>query len=337
VGEGRLFLSNGVTPIPDSSGLAALLDRYLAQLGDAIDQRSTGQVSLISNEAWAQHEAAKMEMLALVRRHRARLLHWRSPVEVAATGLDPHALTIGFARRFATYKRAPLIFRNPERLKRILNDPEGPVQIVFSGKAHPADEPGKAFIQSVYQYSRQPGFAGRLVFVEDYDANIARHLVAGVDIWLNNPRRPLEASGTSGQKAGLNGAPNFSVLDGWWREGYDGTNGWAIGAEREYPNEAVQDEADALSLYAILENQIIPSYYRRNKDGIPEDWLKTMRASMMTIGPDYSFDRMLQEYVLKFYDPADALGRRVVDDGAGARWRRGSAGCGRAGAGFHQR
>ena len=181
-------------------------------------------------------------------------------------------------RRFATYKRATLLFRDPERLKRILNDPDRPVQLIFAGKAHPADEPGKAFIQSVYQFSRQPGFAGKIVFVEDYDTNIGRHLVAGVDVWLNNPRRPLEASGTSGQKAGLNGVPNFSVLDGWWREGYDGTNGWAIGAEREYPNEAAQDEADALSLYAILENQIIPAYYRRNDDGIPEAGCRIMRG-----------------------------------------------------------
>lgn len=329
------YVTNGVhTDTWIHPGLASLLDQYLApNWRDAIDQRSTwaGVMDIPDGALWAQHEAAKLELLALVReRTAAQLLRvGASPVEVnaAATGLDPHALTIGFARRFATYKRATLIFRNPERLKRILNDPERPVQIVFSGKAHPADEPGKAFIQSVYQYSRQPGFAGRIVFVEDYDANIARHLVAGVDIWLNNPRRPLEASGTSGQKAGLNGAPNFSVLDGWWREGYDGTNGWAIGAEREYPNEAVQDEADALSLYAILENQIIPTYYRRNKDGIPESWLKIMRASMMTIGPDYSFDRMLQEYFLKFYDPADALGRRVVDGGCAgalalATWQR---------------
>lgn len=308
-------------------GLAALLDRHLApNWRDAIDERQTwaGVVDIPADALWSQHQVAKMEMLALVReRTAAQLLRTgAAPADVnaAATGLDPHALTIGFARRFATYKRATLLFRNPERLKRILNDPERPVQIIFAGKAHPADEPGKAFIQSVYQFSRQPGFAGKVIFVEDYDANIGRHLVAGVDVWLNNPRRPLEASGTSGEKAGLNGAPNFSVLDGWWREGYDGTNGWAIGAEREYPNEAAQDEADALSLYAILENQIVPAFYRRNEAGIPEEWLKVVRASIMTVGPDYSFDRMLKEYVAKFYAPADKLGRRVGDDDhAGAR------------------
>ena len=201
-----------------------------------------------------------------------------------------------------------------------MHDPDRPVQIIFSGKAHPADEPGKAFIQAIYQMSKQPDFAGKIVFVEDYDANIARHLVAGVDVWLNNPRRPLEASGTSGQKAGLNGVPNFSVLDGWWREGYDGQNGWAIGAEREYPNEAAQDEADALSLYSTLENVIVPLFYDRDAAGLPAGWLAMMRASMATVAPDFSFDRMLKEYVSKFYLPAGVLGRRV--DGpsyAGAR------------------
>lgn len=309
-------------------GLARLLDQHLdAHWRDAIDERATwlGVRDIPDSDLWAQHLAAKREMLALVRERTAAQLQrtGAAPADVnaAATGLDPHALTIGFARRFATYKRATLLFRNPERLKQILNDPQRPVQIIFAGKAHPADEPGKSFIQAVYQFSRQPGFAGKIVFVEDYDANIGRHLVSGVDVWLNNPRRPLEASGTSGEKAGLNGAPNFSVLDGWWRESYDGTNGWAIGAEREYPNEAVQDEADALSLYAILENQIIPAFYHRNDEGISEDWLEIMRASIMTVGPDFSFDRMLKDYVRKFYSVADALGRRVyrAPDRAGAR------------------
>jgi starch phosphorylase len=169
--------------------------------------------------------------------------------------------------------------------------------------------------------SKQPDFAGKIIFVEDYDANIARHLVAGVDLWLNNPRRPLEASGTSGQKAGLNGVPNFSVLDGWWREGYDGHNGWAIGAEREYPTEAAQDEADALSLYSTLEEVIVPLFYERDIiSDLPEGWLTVMRSSIATVAPDFSFDRMLKEYVYKFYLPAGDLGRRV--DGpnyAGAR------------------
>ena len=316
------YVTNGVhTDTWAHPALIALLDQYLnPNWRDEIDKRSTwaGVADILDEELWGQHLAAKRDMLALVRERLAiQLLRTGAPpadVNAAATGLDPYALTIGFARRFATYKRATLLFRNPERLKRILNDPDRPVQFIFSGKAHPADEPGKAFIQQVYQYSRQPGFQGKIVFVEDYDTNIARHLVSGVDVWMNNPRRPLEASGTSGEKAGLNGAPNFSVLDGWWRESYDGTNGWAIGAEREYPNDAAQDEADALSLYAILENQIVPTYYRRNELGIPDGWLKIMRASIMTVAPDFSFDRMLKDYLAKFYVPAGELGSRVYQD-----------------------
>jgi starch phosphorylase len=321
-------VTNGVhTDTWAHPGLVALLNRYLnPNWRDAIDQRSTwGPVcDILDGELWSEHQVAKREMLDLVReRLAAQLMRTGAPpadVNAAATGLDPNALTIGFARRFATYKRATLLFRNPERLKKILNDPDRPVQVIFAGKAHPADEPGKAFIQAVYQYSRQPGFQGKIVFVEDYDTNIARKLVSGVDVWLNNPRRPLEASGTSGEKAGLNGVPNFSVLDGWWRESYDGTNGWAIGAEREYPSEAAQDEADALSLYAIVENQIVSSYYRRSDAGLPEDWLKTMRASIMTVAPDYSFDRMMKDYLALFYLPAGELGNRVYQDNcAGAR------------------
>ncbi len=299
--------------------LTKLLDRFLGPAWrDAIDDRATwAKVAEIPDEAlWAQHNHAKVEMIGLVRsRVAAQLLRVAAPpaeVNAAAKALDPHALTIGFARRFATYKRATLIFRDQERLKRLLNDPQRPVQFIFAGKAHPADEPGKAFIQQVYQISRHPDFAGKILFVEDYDANIARHLVAGVDVWLNNPRRPLEASGTSGEKAGLNGVPNFSVLDGWWSEGFDGTNGWAIGAEREYASEAAQDEADALSLYATLESEIVPSYYSRDERDISQGWLQVMRATMSTVAPDYSFDRMLKEYVAKFYLPAGALGGQVA-------------------------
>ena len=306
--------------------LARLLDGNLEPgWRDRMDDPETWRaVARIPDAAlWQQHNDAKQEMLALVRERRVRQLlrQGASPAEVNAAEcmLDPRALTIGFARRFATYKRATLIFRDPERLKRILNDPQRPVQIIYAGKAHPADEPGKAFIQAISELSHQPGFAGRVVFVEDYDANIARRLVAGVDIWLNNPRRPLEASGTSGQKAGLNGVPNFSALDGWWCEGYDGQNGWAIGAEREYSSEAVQDEADALSLYATLENCIIPLYYTRDPAGIPAGWLETMRRSIASIAPGFSTHRMLKEYVGAYYVPSSVLGRRLSADGfAGA-------------------
>ncbi len=186
--------------------------------------------------------------------------------------LDPDAFVIGFARRFATYKRATLIFRDPERLARILNHPERPVQIVFAGKAHPADEAGKALIQQVYRFSRSDQFRGKVVLLENYDIEMARYLVSGTDLWLNNPIRPHEASGTSGQKAALNGQPNCSILDGWWAEGYNGKNGWAIGEEREYHDPEVQAEADSLSLYQVLEEQIIPAYYDRGPDNLPHGW-----------------------------------------------------------------
>ncbi|MCX7669088.1 MAG: alpha-glucan family phosphorylase, partial [Anaerolineae bacterium] len=298
--------------------LAALFDRYL-DFGwrTAIDDPTTwAAVERIPDaELWAQHTRARSQMLELVRRRTARQLSrtGATPAEVAVAvrGLDPRALTIGFARRFATYKRATLIFSDPERLKRILNDPERPVQIIFAGKAHPADEPGKAFIQQIYQLSHQPGFAGRILFVEEYDTNIARHLVAGVDLWLNNPRRPNEASGTSGQKAGLNGIPNFSVLDGWWCEGYDGTNGWAIGLDGEYADTAAQDAADALSLYDTLEHVIVPLFYDRGPDGIPHGWLAKMRNSIKTVAPAFSLTRMLKEYCEKYYFAASRFSQQM--------------------------
>ncbi len=214
-------------------------------------------------------------------------------------------MTIGFARRFATYKRATLIFRDLERIKRILNDPERPVQLIFAGKAHPADEPGKALIKQIHQLSRQEGFEGRVIFLENYDIYMARQLVQGTDVWLNNPRRPLEASGTSGQKAGANGVPNLSVLDGWWVEGYNGRNGWAIGEGREYPNEEAQDEADALSLYNLLEDAVVPLYYE-TKEGDPRPWLAYVRESIRSIAPRFSTRRMLKEYLAAYYMPAIA-------------------------------
>lgn len=214
---------------------------------------------------------------------------------------DPSALTLGFARRFATYKRAVLMFHDPERLKRILNHPERPVQILFSGKAHPADDPGKQFILQVVQRSREPGFAGRIAFIQDYDINVARYLVQGADVWLNNPRRPLEASGTSGMKASLNGAPNFSVLDGWWREGFTGSNGWSIGADANWDDQNAQDANDAESFYATMENEIAPLYYARGADGVPHGWVRTMKAAIKTVAPRFSTQRMVKEYVEKYY------------------------------------
>lgn len=219
--------------------------------------------------------------------------------------LNPDVLTLGFARRFATYKRAVLMFRNLDRLGSILNNPECPVQIVFSGKAHPADDPGKEFIREIIRFTETPGMEGRVFFVEDYDIGIARHLIQGVDVWTNTPRRPLEASGTSGQKAALNGIPNFSVLDGWWREGYiPGENGWSIGADHTWDDANAQDAADAESFISTLEHDIVPLFYRRDADGIPHGWVRLMKSTIRTLAPRFITRRMVKEYVTRYYIPA---------------------------------
>jgi starch phosphorylase len=254
---------------------------------------------------WEIRKALKRRLVQFIRKRAAeRLVRLQaSPVDIEATKklLDPDALTIGFARRFATYKRATLMFRDVERLKRILNQPARAVQIVFSGKAHPADEPGKDLIRAVVHYSMQPGLAGRIIFLEDYGIEAARMLVQGVDVWLNNPRRPLEACGTSGQKAGLNGALNLSVLDGWWIEGFNGANGWAIGdPTRALDSPEAQDETDAQSLYSLLENEVVPLFYQREADGIPHAWLAKSAEAIRTITPAFCARRMLKEYVTRY-------------------------------------
>jgi glycogen phosphorylase len=228
------------------------------------------------------------------------------PVQVVSSGvlINPYALTIGFARRFATYKRASLVLSDIGRLLDMVNRPNKPVQIIFAGKAHPADEPGKQLIQQVYRTVKKAETGGRIVFLEDYDMNMARYLVQGVDVWMNTPRRPYEASGTSGMKAAVNGALNFSVLDGWWREAYNGKNGWAIGEDKEYESSDAQDAADAESLYNTLENEIIPLYYDRNSSDMSHGWVARMIESMKTNIPQFSTRRMVKEYVEKFYTKA---------------------------------
>lgn len=266
-------------------------------------------------ELWEVRRHLKRKLMMYLRdRSRSK---WLSdgihPVQVVAGGalLDPYALTIGFARRFATYKRANLIFRDTERILNLINNHNRPVQIIFAGKAHPADEPGKLIIQEIYRMVKKAECGGRLVFVEDYDMNIARYLVQGVDVWLNTPRRPMEASGTSGEKAALNGVLNFSVLDGWWREGYNGKNGWAIGSEKDYADPNVQDESDALSLYETLENEIIPMYYEnRTPTGIPIDWMEYMKETIRTCGPNFSMRRMVKEYTTDLYIPSIENGKK---------------------------
>ncbi|MBO8138293.1 MAG: alpha-glucan family phosphorylase [Desulfotomaculum sp.] len=214
--------------------------------------------------------------------------------------LNPEALTIGFARRFATYKRATLLLRDKQRLARMLGDPERPVQIIFAGKAHPADQPGKEFIKQIYDISNEEPFKGKIVFLEDYDINMARYLVQGVDVWLNTPRWPMEASGTSGMKAGLNGILNCSVLDGWWPEAYNGQNGFAVGDDKQYFSEEEQDRDDAHYLYTILEEQVIPGYYDR-KNGLSPEWLMRVKECLRTVPWEFSTERMVKDYTTKFY------------------------------------
>ncbi len=259
-------------------------------------------------ELWAVRRHLKRKLVFFMR-DRARE-QWLSagvhPVQVIASGvlLDPYALTIGFARRFATYKRASLILSDLERLLDLINRPNRPVQIIFAGKAHPDDHPGKMLIQEVYRAVKKAENGGRLVFLEDYDMNVARYLVQGVDVWLNTPRRPNEASGTSGEKAALNGVLNFSVLDGWWREGYNGLNGWAIGDDNDYEDHNYQDQLDIAHLYDVLEKEIIPLYYDRAENNLPREWIARMKTAIRTLAPQFSMRRMVKEYTEQLYLPA---------------------------------
>ena len=258
-------------------------------------------------ELWEAHKQRKIKLLKLVRDNvTARLknngVHYEKIREIVS-GLNPDALTIGFARRFATYKRAALIFKDLERITQILNDTNRPVQIIFAGKAHPADKEGQDLIKYIHEISLMPQFKGKIFLLENYNINVARHLVSGVDVWLNNPRRPMEASGTSGEKASVNGVVNFSILDGWWAEGYNTKNGWAIGTNEEYYSYEEQDLADSESIYRTLEDKIIPAYYNKNEKSISETWIRLMKNSIMSTGGKYSTARMLVDYTEKLYMP----------------------------------
>lgn len=256
---------------------------------------------------WTVHNRCKRDLLNFVREQaRTRWQAERAEASQALAGgalLDPDALTIGFARRFAPYKRATLIFQDLERLKKLLLDPWRPVQLVFAGKSHPADDPGKMLIQQVYRLAKDPAIGGRVAFVEDYDMHKARYLVQGVDLWLNNPLFPLEACGTSGQKAAANGVPNLSILDGWWEEGYTRENGWAPKGSEGLPD-AERDRADAAAIYQILEEQVVPLFYDRNANGVPPGWVQVMKQSIKTTAPQYCAARMLKDYTEKLYFPA---------------------------------
>jgi starch phosphorylase len=259
-------------------------------------------------ELWETHLSLKSRLIEFVRQRAMEQAARRgeAPETLQKLGrvLSPDALTIGFARRFATYKRANLILADIERMAAMVNDPKRPVQLVFAGKAHPHDEPGKRVLQQIARRMRDAQFSGRIVFVEDYDINVGRHLVQGVDVWLNTPRRPLEASGTSGQKVVLNGGLNLSILDGWWAEAYDGLNGFACGAGRTHSDVAVHDARDGEDLYRVLRDEVIPLYYQRDQDGLPRGWIRRMKRTIRTLGWRFNADRMVMDYTLKCYVPA---------------------------------
>jgi starch phosphorylase len=290
--------------------LKQLYDRYLgAKWIEELDDPSLWQTlfAVPDDELWMVRRHLKRKLAAFAReRARAQWITTRQhPVQIVASGvlLDPNVLTIGFARRFATYKRGALIMRDAERLLRIVTNAQRPVQIIYAGKAHPMDEPGKLIIQQVYRTIKRAEFGGRIVFLEDYDINLARYLVQGVDVWMNNPRRPLEASGTSGMKAALNGVINFSVLDGWWQEAFNGDNGWAIGDEAETRTPEEQDAHDAASLYDTLENQIVPLYYENGFNELSPGWVRKIKESIATLAPQFSTRRMVKQYVEEMYLP----------------------------------
>ena len=290
---------------------SALYTKYLGDWEERLTEHDfwRGVMDIPDAQLWETHQKLKLRLVELVReRVRLRCVRIGESMETIRRAnriLDPEILTIGFARRFATYKRGALLFSDKERLGRLLHDTTRPVQFIFAGKAHPRDEGGKALIREVFEFSRQEGFENRIVFVEDYDTYIARRLVQGVDLWLNNPLRPLEASGTSGMKLPPNGGLNLSVLDGWWCESYNGKNGWAIGPEIDSGALEYQSEVDASSLYQLLENQIIPLYYAKPDGKLPLAWLQLMRESIRSVTPVFNTHRMVKEYAERLYMPAD--------------------------------
>ncbi len=328
-------VTNGIhIPSWYSREVARLYSRYLGPRWqeDPVDLQVWQRVERIPDaELWRARERLRESLVSFARRRlQEQLLRRGMPlglVRAAEEALDPDALTIGFARRFAVYKRANLLLRDPDRLARLLNDPERPVQIVFAGKAHPADHPGKHVMREIVHLATEPRFRRRIVFLEDYDMEIARMLVQGADVWLNTPRRPLEASGTSGMKAVVSGGLHVSVLDGWWAEAYTPDTGWSIGAGEEYEDAEAQDQVESETLYELLEHEVIPLYYRRGADGLPRGWIERVKASMQAHCPVFNTNRMVEEYTRCFYLPAHLRSRFVVHQvHSGARelaaWRR---------------
>jgi len=314
-----------------SHDMADLFDRYLGPRWREApgDQSVWVEVEDIpGEELWRTHERRRERTIAFVRQRLRRQLQQRGAlsrdIALAAEVLNPEALTIGFGRRFAAYKRATLLLRDPERLERLLGSEERPVQLIIAGKAHPRDDEGKELIRQILQLTRQDRFRRRLVFVENYDLVVARYLVQGVDVWLNTPRRPNEASGTSGMKATANGALNVSTRDGWWDECYHIDIGWSIGRGEEYDDPAYQDEVESRALYEVLEKEVVPLFYRREADGLPRTWIARMKAAMIQLCPWVNASRMVQEYADRFYRPAGEQWQRFTRDG-GARARAAAA------------
>ena len=327
-------ITNGVhTRTWLSEEMASLLIRYFGTrwLDDPSDYDIWKKIHAVPDaELWRTHERCRERLVTFARKRlKEHLRHVGSTTKEIVTAdetLDPEILTIGFARRFATYKRGTLLLRDLDRLDRILNNPTRPVQIVFAGKAHPADFEGKELIRQIQQIALQERFRHRIVFIEDYDLAVARRMVQGVDVWLNTPRRPLEASGTSGMKVAFNGGLNMSVLDGWWPEGYRGNNGWAIGKGEVYDDVDYQNEVESRAIYDLLEKEIIPLFYDRGADDIPRGWLSCIKASLQTLCPVFSTERMVREYTQLFYLPAYRQWEKLSGDRLSlavdlARWK----------------
>ncbi len=304
-----------------SADMATLFDRYLGVRWkmDPVNTEVWKRVAKIpDSELWKTHERRAERLVSFAReRLKKQLIRRglpRAEIRMADETLDPDILTIGFARRYATYKRGTLLFTDPERLGKILNNPERPVQLIFSGKAHPADNQGKELIRQIAHYCRQDDFWNRVVFLEDYDMNVARYMVQGVDVWLNTPRRPMEASGTSGMKAAANGILNLSIPDGWWVEGFQQDNGWNIGSGEEYDDPEYQNRVESEAIYEILEKDIVPLFYDRGRDGLPRGWIRAMKKNLMTNCPVFNTNRMLREYSEKFYLPAADHSNRFLEN-----------------------
>jgi starch phosphorylase len=316
-------VTNGVhAPTWTAPEMCGLFQKYLGS--DILDRyeipglRESVMV-IPDDELWEIRKTLKHKLIhTVLERAQERWARGTATAEqVIASGalLDTDALTIGFARRFAEYKRPSLIFRDIERLKRIIGDPWQPVQLVFAGKSHPADFPSKYLIHHVYNLAKDRGFQGRIAFIEDYDMHTAHYLVQGVDVWLNNPRRRQEASGTSGMKAAFNGVPHLSVLDGWWAEGYNGRNGWAIGEHVQTGDPAQEDAEDAESLYQMLETRVVPLFYDRDRQNVPHGWIRVCKEAIAAAMPVFSTRRMLREYVERLYMPAaEAASAKVGTD-----------------------